>query len=384
MPLDDQLKQRLIGATIIVALIVLFVPLLFDPAPDPSAEAFDSAAEHSLPPASEAVAPVAGGSEPSVEGDGYKIIPLTDSTGSEPVSAIPKADESAAASSPEHPSEYLEEEGAGVVEVPTPDSPLGRGVRSVAPLPAASEKSGAKKKSAVAAPSTELSRSASTKSPDEDGAAKSQTSAAVKAGTPHAKTPVDVAKKPTVTRAPPSSAALSQARSATKPAINAASARREEKKAAAKASETTKSSPPAKATSPALPPKKKPEVAGKAATTVAEASTGEAAASGAAAIQPAKAPTQAKSMVARKPKGEDAPTRWVVQTSSFTSEASAKALAEKLRKNKFDAFVETVPGAGGVNYRVSVGPEPDKGRAEQARKRLESSVGMSGTVSGRK
>jgi DedD protein len=117
---------------------------------------------------------------------------------------------------------------------------------------------------------------------------------------------------------------------------------------------------------------------------VAEASTGEAAASGAAAIQPAKAPAQAKSMVARKPKGEDAPTRWVVQTSSFTSEASAKALAEKLRKNKFDAFVETVPGAGGVNYRVSVGPEPDKGRAEQARKRLESSVGMSGTVSGRK
>ncbi|MEW6039046.1 MAG: SPOR domain-containing protein, partial [Pseudomonadota bacterium] len=32
--MDEQLKQRLIGATVIVALAVIFVPMLFDPKPE--------------------------------------------------------------------------------------------------------------------------------------------------------------------------------------------------------------------------------------------------------------------------------------------------------------------------------------------------------------
>ncbi len=383
MPLDDQLKQRLIGATIIVALIVLFVPLLFDAAPDPSTEAVGGTAAQSPPPLTEVVEPVAGVSEPSVEGDGYKIIPLTDSTGAEPVTAAPRRDEPSTASSPEQQSEYLEDEGAGTVEVPTPDSPLGQGARSVAPLPPAVEKSSAKKKPAGAAPGTDLSHGAVAKVPDEDRPVKAQP-AAGKAAPTHPKASAEVAKKPTAAKATPSATPPAASHPATKPAATGGTARREEKKAAVKTSEPAKAAAPSKATSPAPPQKKKVDVAGKSSTTVAEAGTGEGAAPGSVITQSAKAPAQAKSMVARKPKGEDAPTRWVVQTSSFTSEASARALAEKLRKNKFDAFVETVPGAGGVNYRVSVGPEPDKGRAEQARKRLESSVGMSGTVSGRK
>jgi DedD protein len=91
-----------------------------------------------------------------------------------------------------------------------------------------------------------------------------------------------------------------------------------------------------------------------------------------------------KSVVARKPVTDSPSTRWVVHTSSFTNEASAKALVEKLRKNKFSAFIEPVPGQAGTNYRVSVGPETEKDQAEKARKRLEATVGLSGTVTPRK
>lgn len=71
---------------------------------------------------------------------------------------------------------------------------------------------------------------------------------------------------------------------------------------------------------------------------------------------------------------------WVVQAGSFTTEGNARSLAEKLRKSNFPAFVEVVTNAGNSIYRVHVGPELNRTRAEQVQKRIEDSVGVKGIV----
>jgi len=54
-------------------------------------------------------------------------------------------------------------------------------------------------------------------------------------------------------------------------------------------------------------------------------------------------------------------------------------LAEKLRKSKFPAYVEAVPGeTGAVVYKVQVGPELDRTRAEQTQKQIEGISGLHG------
>jgi DedD protein len=82
-----------------------------------------------------------------------------------------------------------------------------------------------------------------------------------------------------------------------------------------------------------------------------------------------------------KPQATPAPgaSAWLVQAGSFVEEANAKALVEKLRQNKLSAYAETVRGSGGkVTYRVRIGPEPDKAKAEEALRRLESVAGIRG------
>lgn len=384
MPLHDQLKQRLIGATIVVALVVAFVPMLFDEASESVPASVDDAkVEDSAPPRD--VSPAAGaGDEATDEGDGYRIIPLTDSTGAAPKTAQP---ESTAA--PEVPTEYLEDEGADVVEVPTPDSPLGQGARGVAPATAPPDKAGPKKHAAAPpavpqSPRTGASpnaRSAEDIRPPKATTSHKLTGPPAKpspAAAPEVKRPAPDKAAGTAPRTPTSAPPVKAPAAVAKSAASVPAERRDEKKAGSKPGEAPKPAAAAKPPASAPPVTKKTDAASKPA---AAADTGG---NEAAATATAKTPSHATSMVARKPKADPAPTRWVVQTYSFTNEANAKILADKLRKNKFDAFVETVPGAGGVTYRVSVGPVPDKDRAEQARKRLESSVGMSGTVTGRK
>lgn len=71
---------------------------------------------------------------------------------------------------------------------------------------------------------------------------------------------------------------------------------------------------------------------------------------------------------------------WVVQTGSFNTEGNARSLAEKLRKSNFPAFVEVVTNAGNSIYRVQVGPELNRTRAEQVQKQIEDIVGVKGIV----
>ncbi|MGR9099931.1 MAG: SPOR domain-containing protein [Gammaproteobacteria bacterium] len=60
--------------------------------------------------------------------------------------------------------------------------------------------------------------------------------------------------------------------------------------------------------------------------------------------------------------------RWVIQVGSFGEEKNAQAFRDTLRKQGFPAFVEKY----GSMYRVRVGPELDKSRAEKTKALLES------------
>jgi DedD protein len=398
--LDDQLKQRLVGAVIIVAMTVIFVPLLFDESPKSVSELAGSEGNAAVAPTDEqpeqslgsgAMAQVENEDRPD-EQAGYRIIPLSDAPGSEPTQAPPKLKEEIAEGTAATPAEFVGDEGAEAVEVPTRDSPLGQAARGGAVIPPTPEKAPSKKAIARAPTTGESSharvsaaggRSAADGEPEKPlpGGNKAETTrgkVASEAKKPAPKKPAS-GKLATVGAAAP---AVAESSLAAKSSMVPVPTKRDDKKGVVKPNEPAKPGRVAKADSAAN--KKKADAALKTTVATADPAVTESANSGNSATGAAKLPAHVSSAVARKPKSDDAPTRWIVQTMSFTTEANAKALVEKLRKNKFDAFIESVPGQTGVNYRVSVGPEMDKSRAEQARKRLKSTIGMTGAVTPRR
>lgn len=70
---------------------------------------------------------------------------------------------------------------------------------------------------------------------------------------------------------------------------------------------------------------------------------------------------------------EDSPalTAWAIQVGSFARRENAAELEDRLRKAGFPAFVESIPGEQGNLFRVRVGPELEKARAERMRKQIE-------------
>ncbi|NOR79726.1 MAG: hypothetical protein GQ529_02665 [Methyloprofundus sp.] len=64
---------------------------------------------------------------------------------------------------------------------------------------------------------------------------------------------------------------------------------------------------------------------------------------------------------------------WVIQVGSFSQEENALEFRDKLRKNKFTAYVDSISTAKhGILYRLRVGPELDERRALKTKKKLES------------
>ncbi|MFN3918764.1 MAG: SPOR domain-containing protein [Methylohalobius sp.] len=61
------------------------------------------------------------------------------------------------------------------------------------------------------------------------------------------------------------------------------------------------------------------------------------------------------------PLQEPLPSAWVIDLGSFTDQQSAKILQGRLREAGFAAFVDK---ADSDQYRVKVGPMPDKSQAE--------------------
>lgn len=71
---------------------------------------------------------------------------------------------------------------------------------------------------------------------------------------------------------------------------------------------------------------------------------------------------------------------WVVQVGSFSSDGNANALRDKLRKQGFVSFVEAIKGEKGMSYRVRVGPELTREKAEQLQQRLAAATKLTGIV----
>lgn len=75
-----------------------------------------------------------------------------------------------------------------------------------------------------------------------------------------------------------------------------------------------------------------------------------------------------------KPANQPVPEldRWIIQAGSFGQKENALELRDKLRKQGFTTYLDSInTEAGQVMYRVRVGPELDKERAEAIRKKLE-------------
>jgi DedD protein len=84
---------------------------------------------------------------------------------------------------------------------------------------------------------------------------------------------------------------------------------------------------------------------------------------------PTKAETTGNAAVSPRGANDGMPS-WVIQVASVATPEGAADLERKLRAGGFTAFVEKATVNGKVYYRVRVGPELDRARAEQTAARL--------------
>ena len=92
---------------------------------------------------------------------------------------------------------------------------------------------------------------------------------------------------------------------------------------------------------------------------------------------PAPAPRSVAKPPAEKPPAPPPPTpkavpgtAWAVQLGAFSNKSKAEQLVAELRKRRFSAFILEYRASGQVLYRVRVGPEQDRARAEATAARL--------------
>ncbi|MEO5573005.1 MAG: SPOR domain-containing protein [Gammaproteobacteria bacterium] len=101
-------------------------------------------------------------------------------------------------------------------------------------------------------------------------------------------------------------------------------------------------------------------------------------------------PPEADAPAAQEPKAIKSATAdrlavssWVVQLASFTNEQNALKLRDQLRAKGYTTFVESVDAKGTKGtkvFRVRVGPELDRLRAEAIREKLEKELKLKGIV----
>lgn len=71
---------------------------------------------------------------------------------------------------------------------------------------------------------------------------------------------------------------------------------------------------------------------------------------------------------------------WAVQVGSFNNKTNALGLKDKLRKKKIHAFVERIIKSNKAVYRVRVGPEISRKKAEALKVKLKKEFKLSGLV----
>jgi len=104
----------------------------------------------------------------------------------------------------------------------------------------------------------------------------------------------------------------------------------------------------------------------------------------AAAAKPVPPPAKPVATPAPAPTGlqADRPplSGWVVQVGSFSARDNALALRDRLRKKKYTAFLAPATEKGKTLYRVRVGPELDRRRANVLQERLRKEMKLNGLV----
>lgn len=71
---------------------------------------------------------------------------------------------------------------------------------------------------------------------------------------------------------------------------------------------------------------------------------------------------------------------WAVQVGSFSKQSNAVGLRDRLRDNGYSVFVEKVETDAGDTYRVRVGPEVRRSKAEALQKELQEKLKLEGLV----
>jgi DedD protein len=97
---------------------------------------------------------------------------------------------------------------------------------------------------------------------------------------------------------------------------------------------------------------------------------------GPAANEPASQPAPA--MVARA--GGSRAGGWAVQLAAMSSQGDANALRDKLRANGFDGFVDTVQAGGKQLWRVRAGPQTQRDDALRIRDQIKTKLGIDGNI----
>lgn len=105
----------------------------------------------------------------------------------------------------------------------------------------------------------------------------------------------------------------------------------------------------------------------------------------ASAVKPAATATTAKPPVAApapvaKPAADTSKTGFAVQVGAFADAAAATALRDKLRSAGFNTFTDTVNTDGGMRTRVRVGPVMNRAEADALNASVKAKMGLSGMV----
>lgn len=79
-------------------------------------------------------------------------------------------------------------------------------------------------------------------------------------------------------------------------------------------------------------------------------------------------------------KQSDKPGGWAVQLAAVSSQADANALRDKLRAAGFDGFVDSVQSGGRTLWRVRAGPQTQHADAQRVHDQIKAKLGINGNV----
>ncbi len=71
---------------------------------------------------------------------------------------------------------------------------------------------------------------------------------------------------------------------------------------------------------------------------------------------------------------------WVIQVGSFSDRGNAMEVVKKLRAAGFDTLIEEAQVSGKTVFRVRVGPEADRVRAQALLPQIKATVGLDGSI----